>query len=158
MDNGKMFEFELPHKHVKLVLEKMAPMELDEFAFEYYGKGEAYNLMVARTEKIKKEGEELEDFTGYGQKLASIHRERSMMALDLYRGLMSTLRGKVRKTFVDDKEGILDASKEEDWRKIFDISKNEDVQFLMNLADGFIKRHSPDPVLVKNSGGVSESS
>lgn len=73
-----------------------------------------------------------------------------MMTLDMYAGLMAVLRGRIRKTLVDGKEGELDASTEEGWRKVFNISVSEDVQFLMNLADSFIRRHRPDAKLVKN--------
>lgn len=159
MDNGsKMFEFELPHKGIKLVLEKLPPMDLDKFAFEYYGKGEAYNLLVDRTEKIKKEAETLENFSGYGQKLASIQQERALMTLELYQSLMKVLRDRIRKTIVKGEEGKLDASTEEGWREVFNIQSKEDVQFMMNLAAGFINVHRPKTELVKNSDRVSESS
>jgi hypothetical protein len=154
----RMFEFEIPHKGIVLVLEKLPPMELDKFAFEYYGKGEAYNLLVDRTEKIKKEAETLTDFSGYGVKLASIQRERALMTLDLYQSLMKSLRERVRKTFVKGEEGKLNAGSEEGWREVFNIQNKEDVQFLMNLASAFIKVHQPSVELTKNSDRVSESS
>lgn len=158
MVEGKLdaFEFEIPHKGIKLLLRKFNQAELDEFALEYGARGTTWNFLQDRTEKVKIEAETLEDFSGYGKKLESLLREQNKFALEMFYSFKETLRKQVVKT--ESQDGEIDAQTEDGWNKIFDRKSNEDNQFLMNLAEGFINSHKPDEEVVKNSDRVLESS
>jgi len=150
------YEFELPHKGVMLVLKKFNQIELDEFALEYGARGTTWNFLQDQAEKVKIEAETLGDFTGYGKRLESLLREQNKFALEMFYSFKEILKKQIVKT--ESQNGALDARTEEGWNKIFDRRRNEDNQFLMNLAEGFISSHKPAEEIVKNSDRALESS
>jgi len=150
----ELFEFEMPHKGIKLLLKKFNPAELDEFAAEYSAKGTAWNFLQDKMASIQKEADGLEDFTGYSKRLSSILKESHLMALEMYSAFTKVLQSRVAETL---SENGLDAKKPEDWGKIFDRRKDEDMQFLMHLSEAFIKIHRPKEEIVKNLERASAS-
>jgi len=155
MDAANRFEFRVPDSDVILILEKMNFPELESFAFVYYSKGEAFNHISGLVERVKKEGESLEDYEGYAKKLASIMAEQTKQALDLYRNLTQALRQRVRDTI---NSNGFDASTEEGWSAIFNTQTGESMQSLMNLTKEFLEAHKPSEKTLKNSNGASSSS
>jgi len=156
MVEAGLIEFEISHKKVILRLKKLNQRQLDEFAFEYFAKGEAFQFMQRQVVIVKRQLRLAKDYEGFGNRLKTAVSEAGKLALELYYSLMKTLRERVVETISTN--GHLDAKTEEGWFKLFDRQNEEDMQFLMNLADAFVRSHRPDEEIAKNSERASESS
>jgi len=150
----KTWDFEVPGKDVVVVLSLLDQKELDEFGYDFYAKGQAYNHIADTSERVKKEADTSEDYTGYAKRLESIIKEQTLLAMNLFNSISDFFRSRI----VEVRGKIdIDIKTQEGWESFFDKRDVSTMNILMNMAQAYLKIHRPDKDVIKNSERVSAS-